>query len=167
MCWRASPRMLSSCDHWSRPGHLFWSDQWAPLCVLAWVLCVCTCACVHSCLKLGVTAQPCCSTWSSASSDCILHLDLNFILVNKQNQTDRNKVAGSTGWDAFLWKNVCSDGPWDVSTDFIWDFFWKESLLSVGQTSTRKRGEPNASMPSASAYSCAPCVVQVARLQLN
>lgn len=53
MCWGAFPRMLSSCDYRSRPGHLFWSDRWNPLCALAWVLCVCTCACVHSCLNSG------------------------------------------------------------------------------------------------------------------
>lgn len=118
--------------------------------VIGGVLCACQqgcCACarVRVCIHAltWVTAQLRCLTWSSPSSDCIVHLDLNFILVKKEvkrKKKQKSKVAGSTGWSAFLWKNVCSDGPWDVSTDFIWDFVWKESRLLVGQMSTRKRG---------------------------
>lgn len=96
MCWGAFPRMLSSCDYWSHPGHLFWSDQRDPLCVLAWVLCVCTCACVHSCLNLGYcSALPSdlvltsirlyCASWSELHSGKKKN--------NNNNKTTRLQVA--------------------------------------------------------------------------
>lgn len=83
--------MLSSCDYWPHPGRLSLSDQWDPLCVLAWVLCVCARVrvCIHA--LTWVTAELRCWTRSSPSSDCIVHLDLNFILAkNKTKQGCRH-----------------------------------------------------------------------------
>lgn len=111
--WGAFSRMLSSCDYWPHPGHRSLSDQWNPLCVLAWVLCVC----IHA--LTWVTAQLCCSTRSSPSSDCIVRLDLNFTLAKKIIIIIiGKKAAGATGWNAFLRKTVQSDAPWVISTDF-------------------------------------------------
>lgn len=47
--------------------------------------------CIHA--LTWVTAQLCCLTWSSPSSDCIVQLDLNFILVKKKERDKKNRKA--------------------------------------------------------------------------
>lgn len=108
-------------------GHTQVASPW----VISGILCVCkhgycVCARVRVCIHAltWVTAQLRCLTRSSSSSDCIVHLDLNFILAKKKIiiikklRKHTKKVAGTTGWNAFLRKTVQSDAPWVVSTDF-------------------------------------------------
>lgn len=57
---------------------------------------VCVHVCVCAFMPSWVTAQLCRLTWSSPASDCIVHPDLNFILVkknNNNNKTTRLQVA--------------------------------------------------------------------------
>lgn len=55
---------------------------------VVWVLCVCTCACVLSCLNSGYCSTLVLDLGLHRHLDCIVHLDLNFILA-------KNKVAGT------------------------------------------------------------------------
>lgn len=158
--------MLSSCDYWPHPGCLSLSDQWDPLCVLAWVLCVCTCACVHSCLNLGYCStllfdsvltiiRLYCASWSE------LHPGKKKIVKKK-----KRLQAPQVGMHSFG-RLSSQMHPELFPQTFIWDFIWKDSRLSSGKMLARKRGEPNASMSSASAHPCALCVVLLACLQLD
>lgn len=75
--------MLSNCDYWPHPGRLSLRDRSVGSSVRASMGAVCARVrvCIHA--LTWVTAQLRCLTQPSPSSDCIVHLDLNFILAKR------------------------------------------------------------------------------------
>lgn len=143
--------MLSSCGYLPSPGCLSSGKRRSPMFMVVWVLCVCTCACVHSCLNSGYCSTLVLELSLHRHLDCIVHLDLNFILA-------KTKFAGAAvpeciPPEAYLIR---------LTLRLLWTLFGtehgKQSGLSNRKTSARKRGEPSASLSFASAPPCTLCV---------
>lgn len=69
--------------------------------MVVWVLCVCTCACVHSCLNSDYCSTLVLDLSLHRHLDCIVHLDLNFILA-------KSKLQAQQFQNAFLRKRIRS-----------------------------------------------------------
>lgn len=85
---------------------------------VVWVLCVCTCACVHSCLNSGYCSTLVLDLGLHRHLDCIVHLDLNFILA-------KTKLQAQQFQNAFLPEAHSVGLTLRLRLDFIWNRAWK------------------------------------------
>lgn len=149
--WEAFSRMLSSCGLTAKPWlplHRQWKESYVHDSVGA--VCVHVRVCIHALTR--VTAQL--YSWLGPHR----HLDCMYISI-WTSSWQKTKLQAQEFKSAFFQKSIWSGWPWAFLGLYLELSVESKSGLSSGKTSTRKRGEPSASMSFASAYPCTLCVV--------